>query len=40
MFFIVVGVLTEVWTGQSLPQQVETMASVLGLLPLDYESGF
>ncbi|KAG5183475.1 hypothetical protein JKP88DRAFT_238520 [Tribonema minus] len=40
MFFIVVGILTEYWTGQSMPQQVETMASVMGLLPLDYESMF
>mmetsp|Transcript_3272 Transcript_3272/g.5074 ORF Transcript_3272/g.5074 Transcript_3272/m.5074 type:complete len:153 (+) Transcript_3272:34-492(+) len=38
MFFFAVGCLTEIWTGESLPQQVETMASVLGLLPLDYES--
>jgi hypothetical protein len=40
MFFITVGILTEYWTGQSFPQQVETMASVIGLLPLDYESVF
>jgi hypothetical protein len=40
MFFITVGILTEYWTGQSFPQQVETMASVIGLLPLDYESMF
>ena len=29
MFFIVVGLLTELWTGQSIPEQVVTMARFL-----------
>ncbi|CAM9855831.1 unnamed protein product, partial [Phaeothamnion confervicola] len=40
MFGITAGILTEYWTGQSLPQQVETLLSALGVLPLDYESMF
>lgn len=40
MFGITVGLLTEYWTGQSIPQQVETLIQVLGLVPLDYESYF
>lgn len=40
MFGITVGILTEYWTGQSIPQQVETFAQLLGLLPLDYETYF
>ena len=30
MFFLVVGLLTEYWTGQSIPDQVVTMARILG----------
>lgn len=33
MFFFVVGLLTESFTGQSVPQQIITMAEVVGLLP-------
>ncbi|CAM9266215.1 unnamed protein product [Scytosiphon promiscuus] len=40
MFGITVGILTEYWTGQSIPQQVETFAQLLGLLPLDYDTYF
>lgn len=40
MFGVTVGMLTELWTGQSIPQQVETFAQVLGLLPLDYDTYF
>lgn len=40
MFGITVGLLTEYWTGQSIPQQIETLVQVLGLVPLDYESYF
>jgi hypothetical protein len=40
MFFITVGVATEYWTGESMPKQVETLLSTIGLLPLDYESMF
>ena len=32
MFFIVTGLLTEYWTGYSLPQQVEEMLRVLGFI--------
>lgn len=31
MFFIVTGVLTEYWTGYTLPQQVELMLRTLGV---------
>lgn len=40
MFGITVGMLTELWTGQSIPQQIETFAQLLGLLPLDYDTYF
>lgn len=40
MFGVTVGMLTELWTGQSIPQQVETFAQLLGLLPLDYDTYF
>ncbi|CAM9208346.1 unnamed protein product [Hapterophycus canaliculatus] len=40
MFGITVGILTEYWTGQSIPQQIETFAQLLGLLPLDYDTYF
>ncbi|CAN0333812.1 unnamed protein product [Ectocarpus sp. 12 AP-2014] len=40
MFGITVGMLTEYWTGQSIPQQIETFAQLLGLLPLDYDTYF
>jgi hypothetical protein len=33
MFFIVVGLLTEQFTGQSMPQQIVTMLRVSGVLP-------
>lgn len=32
MFFIVTGVLTEYWTGYTLPQQVELMLRTLGVI--------
>lgn len=32
MFFIVVGLVTEYYTGQSLPQQVQTMLQTLGFI--------
>ena len=31
MFFIIVGLVTEYYTGQSLPQQCGTMLQTLGL---------
>lgn len=34
MFFLVVGLLTELWTGQSIPDQVVTMARVGGFISL------
>lgn len=34
MFFIVVGLLTEYWTGQSIPQQVLTLLRVTGVVGL------
>lgn len=35
MFFLVTGLLTELWTGLSLPQQVEEMLRVSGLIGFD-----
>lgn len=32
MFFIVTGLLTEYWTGYSIPEQVELMARTLGII--------
>lgn len=32
MFFIVTGLLTEYWTGYTIPEQVELMARTLGIL--------
>ncbi|EGB11010.1 hypothetical protein AURANDRAFT_17649, partial [Aureococcus anophagefferens] len=32
MFFLIVGLLTELWTGQSIPEQVVTMARVGGFI--------
>ena len=34
MFFLIVGLLTELWTGQSIPEQVVTMARVGGFIGL------
>jgi hypothetical protein len=34
MFFIVVGLLTEAFSGESIPQQVETMAETFGIIGL------
>lgn len=31
MFFFVVGLLTEYWTGYTIPQQVELMANTFGI---------
>jgi hypothetical protein len=33
MFFFVVGLLTEQFTGESVPQQIVTMLEVVGILP-------
>lgn len=33
MFFVATGLLTEYWTGQSIPQQVLTMLETTGVLP-------
>mmetsp|Transcript_25379 Transcript_25379/g.76216 ORF Transcript_25379/g.76216 Transcript_25379/m.76216 type:complete len:140 (+) Transcript_25379:120-539(+) len=35
MFFLVVGLLTEFWTGQSIPDQIFTMLRVGGFIGLD-----
>ena len=35
MFFLVVGLLTEYWTGFSMPAQVEEMLRVLGFIGFD-----
>mmetsp|Transcript_2542 Transcript_2542/g.4429 ORF Transcript_2542/g.4429 Transcript_2542/m.4429 type:complete len:154 (-) Transcript_2542:2182-2643(-) len=32
MFFLTVGILTEYWTGQSIPEQVITMLETLGVI--------
>lgn len=32
MFFIMTGLLTEYWTGYSIPEQIELMARTLGIL--------
>lgn len=40
MVGIVAGLLTESFTGHSIPQQIEDYAQILGLLPLDYETYF
>mmetsp|Transcript_1421 Transcript_1421/g.3615 ORF Transcript_1421/g.3615 Transcript_1421/m.3615 type:complete len:132 (-) Transcript_1421:384-779(-) len=32
MFFIVTGLLTEIWTGQTIPDQIETMVRTLGII--------
>lgn len=32
MFFIVTGLLTEYWTGYTIPEQVELLARTLGIL--------
>ena len=34
MFFIVVGLLTEYWTGQSIPEQITTLLRITGVLSL------
>uniref|UniRef100_A0A7S3NKX5 High light inducible protein n=1 Tax=Aureoumbra lagunensis TaxID=44058 RepID=A0A7S3NKX5_9STRA len=34
MFFIVVGLLTEYWTGQSIPEQIATMLRIAGFIEL------
>merc|ERR1712129_559409 len=36
MFFLVVGLLTELWTGQSIPDQIFTMLRVGGFVGLDF----
>ncbi|KAL7570839.1 hypothetical protein ACA910_018907 [Epithemia clementina (nom. ined.)] len=35
MFFLLTGLLTEYWTGYSLPEQVEEMLRVLGFIGLE-----
>ena len=35
MFFIVVGILTELFTGESMPSQVATMLQTFGIIGLD-----
>mmetsp|Transcript_15791 Transcript_15791/g.32029 ORF Transcript_15791/g.32029 Transcript_15791/m.32029 type:complete len:171 (-) Transcript_15791:168-680(-) len=35
MFFIVTGLLTELWTGQTMPQQVEEMLRIAGVIGFD-----
>ena len=35
MFFLVTGLLTELWTGQTLPQQVEEMLRIAGVIGFD-----
>ena len=35
MFFLVTGLLTELWTGFSMPQQVEEMLRVFGVIGFD-----
>jgi len=32
MFFIITGLLTEIWTGQTIPGQIETMIRTLGII--------
>ena len=34
MFFLIVGLLTELWTGQNIPQQVATLGRILGIIEL------
>mmetsp|Transcript_15183 Transcript_15183/g.27570 ORF Transcript_15183/g.27570 Transcript_15183/m.27570 type:complete len:185 (-) Transcript_15183:436-990(-) len=36
MFFLVVGLLTELWTGITIPGQIEEMARVGGFIGVDY----
>ena len=35
MFFIVVGILTELFTGESMPSQVAIMLQTFGIIGLD-----
>ena len=35
MFFVVTGLLTELWTGQTMPQQVEEMLRISGVIGFD-----
>ena len=35
MFFLMVGLLTEYWTGYSMPQQVEEMLRIAGVIGFD-----
>ena len=35
MFFIVTGLLTELWTGQTMPQQVEELLRIAGVIGFD-----
>lgn len=35
MFFLVTGLLTEYWTGQTMPQQVEEMLRIAGVIGFD-----
>jgi hypothetical protein len=32
MFFFATGMLTEYWTGQTMPQQIELLLRILGIL--------
>mmetsp|Transcript_25482 Transcript_25482/g.58935 ORF Transcript_25482/g.58935 Transcript_25482/m.58935 type:complete len:101 (-) Transcript_25482:358-660(-) len=32
MFFIITGLLTEIWTGQTIPDQIETIIRTLGII--------
>ena len=35
MFFLLTGLLTEYWTGQTMPQQVEEMLRIAGVIGFD-----
>ena len=35
MFFLVTGLLTELWTGQTMPQQVEEILRIAGVIGFD-----
>lgn len=35
MFFIVTGLLTELWTGQTMPEQVEELLRIAGVIGFD-----
>eukprot|EP00967_Tisochrysis_lutea_P021884 scaffold24896_cov32-Tisochrysis_lutea.AAC.2 len=39
MFFLPVGLITEYYTGESLPQQVYTLLQTLGFVEVSYHAG-